>query len=84
MSKRACFPQSSTWFLRAVRAAGCGHCLQAAQLVCQFNGRMHAQLGEDVGAVELHRALGDAQMVGDGLVVVAAEQFVEYLTFTLA
>jgi hypothetical protein len=39
---------------------------------------------EDVGAVEFHRARRDAQMVGNGLVVVAAEQLVEHLALALA
>ena len=50
----------------------------------QFDGRFDAHFFEDVGAVEFHRALGDAQVVGDVLVVVAQDQLVEHFALARA
>ncbi len=42
---------------------------------------VHAQLGEQVFEVELHRVLGDIQGEGNGLVGLAAGEQVQYLGF---
>ena len=66
-----CFAPSGR---RVVCACRGGHGLQPSQLVRQLDGRLHAQLGEDVGTVKFHRARRDAQVLGNGLVVVAVQQ----------
>lgn len=58
--------------------------LQLPQLVRQLDGRFDPHFFKDVGAVKFHRALGDAQVFGDVLVVVAAQQFAQDFAFARA
>ena len=66
------------------REQGLAQRLQAAQFVGQLDGRIDPHFFKNVGPVKLHRARRDAQMVGNVLVVMAADEFIEHFALARA